>query len=55
MGEAFKTACTRIEARPTVLSKTTRGPTSCYPSPRISVLRECSVLARAHLCAGASI
>ena len=33
MVEAFKTASTRIEARPTGLSKTTGGRTSCYPSP----------------------
>jgi hypothetical protein len=33
MGERFTMASTCIEARPTGISKTTGGQTSCYPSP----------------------
>jgi hypothetical protein len=43
---------TSMSGRP-YLSSWTGGRNSCYPSPRISVLRECRVLARAHPYAGA--
>jgi hypothetical protein len=35
MGEAFKTACTRIEARPTGLSKNDQGANLLLPLPQL--------------------
>jgi len=39
MGEPFKTASTRIEVRPTGISKTTGGRTSCLPLPQLDFFR----------------